>query len=206
MTTYTTISIDKSSFAKGVANAKKYAGTYNPATKTWRVPSDYLEMAPASRYGWVEIAAEALAPVVAAAVLEADEEDGIDHADYWTARDAEMEQEEAFVAARPRTRNDAVTEMVALDCSDARESGTYNQARIDVLRAEIDAFDAVGRVALAASVGPEWPYETAVARRMAWNAAIAALPKGTTQAVLEARCGHTHAELRRALRLHQIIT
>jgi len=72
-------------------------------------------------------------------------------------------------AARPKTREDRKAaiyrELDRKDCSIARESGTYNQAAIDALRAEMKAIESEE----AAEFAAEWTAEVTTARRQEWN-------------------------------------
>ena len=50
-----TISIriaSKTNFAKAVQYAKKAGGRFDPATKTWAIPSDRCELNAPGAYGW----------------------------------------------------------------------------------------------------------------------------------------------------------
>lgn len=75
---------------------------------------------------------------------------------------------------QPKTREEQreaiVRKINALDCSAAREAGTYDAARIDALRTKLAEIEAEEKAEFAA----EWTEETTVARRAEWNAMIKA--------------------------------
>jgi len=78
---------------------------------------------------------------------------------------AELDRRADLVeAARPRSAADVLRDLAALDCAIARESGTYDQARIDALRAELATLTTP-----APAPATTWTIETTLARRAEWN-------------------------------------
>jgi hypothetical protein len=70
-------------------------------------------------------------------------------------------------AARPkeRTEDTILKEIAALDCAVARESGTFDQAKVDALRKELDDL----REKEADKFTAEWTKEVTAERREQWN-------------------------------------
>lgn len=87
-------------------------------------------------------------------------------------RDELERREMATEAARPKTSADRKREIYhqleIKDCSIARECGTYNQAEIDALRAELAETEA----AEVAEFAAEWTPEETQTRRSAWNSFV----------------------------------
>jgi len=108
-------------------------------------------------------------------------------------------------AAAPMTRDDLVRLLDRLDCTIARESGTYDAARCDAIKAQIKAMDDAADAEFAA----EWTLETTRTRRAEWNATIKALSethKGLRFAVAVSAhakaVGYGTDDLRRAVKMH----
>ena len=76
------------------------------------------------------------------------------------------ERERQAALATPRTRDDICRELERLDCSLARECGTYDADKIAALKSELAAVDKAENDAFAA----EWTREVTIARRAEWNA------------------------------------
>lgn len=79
-------------------------------------------------------------------------------------------------AARPKTRSDRkyeiLHELEIKDCSIARESGTYNQAEIDGLRAQLAEIEAEEEAEFLA----DWTREETMRRREEWNSFVRSFP------------------------------
>jgi hypothetical protein len=105
-----------------------------------------------------------------------------------------------------RTRDDIIHDLSVCDTSGARESGTYNDARVNALRAELADTDKSEADAFAA----EWTLEVTQARRAAWNAEVDASiakgikPDGRLAYKIEQRLGYTLDDLKRAKALHNM--
>ena len=76
------------------------------------------------------------------------------------------ERERQAVQVMPRTRDDILRDLERLDCSLARECGTYDADKIAALKSELAAMDKANADAFAA----EWTREVTIARRSEWNA------------------------------------
>ena len=88
---------------------------------------------------------------------------------------AELERREYEAeAARPKSiaeQKAAILHKISIrDCSIARECGTYNQAEIDSLRAELKSLEGQENAKFTA----EWTLEETKSRRIIWNSFIAA--------------------------------
>jgi hypothetical protein len=110
-----------------------------------------------------------------------------------------------FDAARnePLTLDDLRRRLERLDNSLARESGTFDQTKVDALRAQIAAMEAEQDAAFLAA----WPRELTMERRAAWNAWVrsATTPKGVPVSAIAAQeraQGWVPSDLRRAIKLH----
>jgi hypothetical protein len=122
-------------------------------------------------------------------------------------RAAREEREIEDACKAPRTRYDVLRALETEDCSIARESGTYDAARVAELRAELAAMDKAEAEAFASV----WTRETTEARRAAWNAEgrklLAAhgnrIPASEIYA-LRKRLGYGIDEIKRAKALHGI--
>jgi hypothetical protein len=106
--------------------------------------------------------------------------------------------------SQPRTRDRIIRDLERYDSNIARESGTYDKAKVDALNAELAAMDKAADDAFAAV----WTVEVTIARRAAWNAGIMSLPKASGKISTRdmqdhiVRSGHTLDDLRRAVKLH----
>jgi hypothetical protein len=107
-----------------------------------------------------------------------------------------------------RTRDDLLRELERLDTFSARESGTFDQAKVDALRREIEAIDARAKAAFEA----EWTVKTTTARRAAWNARVQAGEFGKVGGgrvdwikvnAAEREQGWTTAALKQAIAMHK---
>jgi len=76
----------------------------------------------------------------------------------------EREQKENEIK-RPRTRDDILRELQSLDCSLARESGTYNPEKIKQLQDELSELEHQQNEKFLL----EWTAEVTQARRENWN-------------------------------------
>ena len=118
-----------------------------------------------------------------------------------------QDRERQMAAAMPRTRDSILRDLERLDCSIARESGTYDEVKVSALRAELAAMDKADNDAFAAI----WTRDVTLARREAWNAEIKAMaarngnkcPSREINALV-ARLGYDHNDIRRARALHGI--
>jgi hypothetical protein len=113
---------------------------------------------------------------------------------------SELESREIAEAANaPRTEFDILKDLEAADCAIARESGTYNQAKVDALRAELKAIkDKKLNDFLAV-----WTKEITIARRAEWNAFIRSLNGKMDLNIInkkESELGWTMADLKIAVR------
>jgi len=87
------------------------------------------------------------------------------------------------------------------DCSIARECGTWNQAEIDDLRAQLRGIEAEED----AEILTAWPLEITKERRVSWNDRVKAgiiTPKNMTKA--QATQGWTFSNLKKAVKLHNL--
>jgi hypothetical protein len=105
---------------------------------------------------------------------------------------------------RPRTlaeQRDAVMHQIdVLDCSIARESGTYDATHIAALRAEADRIDAeIKAETLSGLLASGRTREITIARRADWNSRNVI---ASTLARNEAEVGYTFADLRNAVVAH----
>lgn len=104
------------------------------------------------------------------------------------------------------TRDDLVSQLERLDCAVARESGTYDAARCDAIKALIKAMDDAAEAEFAA----EWTSDVTIARRAEWNARVQAGEFGTKKidvvAILDAEQaqGWSVSDLRRAVEMHKL--
>ncbi len=117
-------------------------------------------------------------------------------------RQEREEREAAALADLPRTRHDIIHELGVLDCSIARESGTYDAKRIAALRAERDAMDR----AVADAFTAEWTATVTRERRKAWNARVMAGEIKDSASAHEAMVaqGWTMADLKKAIKLYSL--
>jgi len=96
------------------------------------------------------------------------------------------------------------------DCSLARECGTYNQAEIDALTAELRTIEATEEAEFLAA----WPIDVTKERRAAWNARVKngefgnldRQPSDTIRRINRAQTaqGWSLIELRKAVKLHNL--
>lgn len=127
----------------------------------------------------------------------------------YRAEREKREIEEAIAYRKTRAgRKDRIYRLLeAKDCSIARECGTYNQAEIDALRAELAAIEAEEEVEFIAA----WPLGLTKERRASWNDRVRAgeftvrgqidpRKVGTAQSVQ----GWTFRDLKKAVKLHNL--
>jgi hypothetical protein len=110
---------------------------------------------------------------------------------------AELERRALESAPRPSRKETIHRELEIKDCSIARESGTYDQAEIDALRAELRSIEAAENETFCA----EWTREVFEARRNDWNSRVQAHGDKLTMdqvAAITADLGYGIDELRRA--------
>jgi len=128
---------------------------------------------------------------------------------YNPIREARIRKEREAEAARPKTINeqmDAIKHQISVrDCSIARESGTYNQAEIDQLRADLKALENRADDDFAT----EWPIEVTKTRRAEWNVYVNSELKNASNvsiAVYEAEKnqGWTVAQLKKAVKYYNL--
>lgn len=116
----------------------------------------------------------------------------------------------AAEAARPKSRQEQMSAIIrridTLDCSIARESGTYDAARVAALRADLARLKAADDAEFAAV----WRREVFEAKRAAWNDAMRALPgfasgkvRHTDVADMCKRLGIVESDLRRAKEMYK---
>ncbi len=113
----------------------------------------------------------------------------------------EIEAEANRPITRGGRRSQILGELERLDCSIARESGTYDADKVAALRAELNSIDAEAEAEFAA----EWTAEITQQRRSEWNTKIEA---GEITTAIEARAamdafGWTITDLKRAVALHE---
>jgi len=77
----------------------------------------------------------------------------------------EFEAHKEWTKTRAGRKDAIYTDLERKDCSIARECGTYNQAEIDGLRAQLAEIEAEEEAEFIAA----WPLETTKARRVDWN-------------------------------------
>jgi len=115
-------------------------------------------------------------------------------------------KEAARAKSRAERRYELLREIESLDCSMARESGTYDPDRIAALRAEVEAIDTEREAEFAA----EWTLEVTKARREEWNTRVLAGEFGSAPTCYKAmraaehEQGWTSDDLRRAVKMHQL--
>ena len=120
-----------------------------------------------------------------------------------------QDRERAARASQPRTRDDIIHELGVLDCSIARESGTYDAERIAALRSELDALAKVAAIvdqAAADTFAREWTIEITRERRATWNGMVKAKKinsAGSAQRA-EAKLGWTMRSLKKAIKLYSL--
>ena len=121
---------------------------------------------------------------------------------------AEREDRERKQAASlPRTQDDILRELERLDCSLARECGTYDADKIAALKSELAAMEKADDDEFLT----EWTVEVTNARRSEWNAEVKKLVAKHGKNVpgrevynLEERLGYTLADIRKAKQMHSI--
>lgn len=101
------------------------------------------------------------------------------------------------------TLDDLYRQIEALDCSSARESGTYDADKVAAIRAQIDDIKSADDAKFLAV----WTPEVMQARKDEWNAwaRANATKKGLSVSLVDARekaQGWTCEEMRRAIKLH----
>jgi len=113
----------------------------------------------------------------------------------------------AKVAADPKLqraeRKDAIRrEINILDCSIARESGTYDEDAIIALRAELDAIESDEQAEFLA----EWTPEVTKARRAEWNAKVKAgqIKDGRDIIDAERELGYRMSDIKRAVKANNL--
>ena len=124
---------------------------------------------------------------------------------YNPIRAAREAKDATMITALPVTADDLRRRLDALDCSAAREAGTFDAAKVAAIRAQIEAIEAAQRATFAAA----WPLETTKTRRAEWNGFIRAnsTSKGIRADVVAARIkaqGWTTDDLRAAVKLHNL--
>jgi hypothetical protein len=125
---------------------------------------------------------------------------------YRAKRERQEHEAEVAWSKTPAGRKDAIYRMLErLDCSIARECGTYDKAQIDQLHAELAQIEAGEQAAFAAA----WPLELTKERRAAWNARVRNGEFGTPPtfrrvAMAEHNQGWTGNDLKRAVKLHNL--
>jgi hypothetical protein len=88
---------------------------------------------------------------------------------YRAAREQrEFEAEKAWSKTRAGRKDRIYRDLERKDCSLARECGTYDQAEIDGLRAELAAIEAEETAEFIAA----WPLNITMERRAAWNSRV----------------------------------
>jgi len=128
---------------------------------------------------------------------------------YWAELDRRAAAEEA---ARPKTRGERKSELIhqlsVLDCSIARESGTYDEAKCQAIRDEIAKIEAEEE----AEFLTEWTLEETKQRRADWNARVRAgeftLPNGKADMAkvyeAEQAQGWGRQEMKKAIKIHNL--
>lgn len=120
----------------------------------------------------------------------------------------EVEEAIGFGKTRAGRKARIYRELEAKDCSIARESGTYNKAEIDDLRAQLRAIEAEEEAEFLAA----WTLEITQERRESWNARVKAGAFGTVGsgkvnfaavAAAEKAQGWTVDDLKKAVALHK---
>jgi roadblock/LC7 domain-containing protein len=126
-------------------------------------------------------------------------------------RDEINRRRHAAEAARVKTPEERIAtlqrKIAAEDCSIARESGTYDAAKIATYRAEIAELRAqvVAKMAAAEETfRAEWTPEVTLARKHEWNAASAAGKMKTWAAIrdYERKVGYTMDDLKKAVKMN----
>jgi uncharacterized protein with von Willebrand factor type A (vWA) domain len=117
----------------------------------------------------------------------------------------EWEERQAWGKTREGRKDRIYRLLGAKDCSIARECGTYNQAEIDELRAQLRGIEAEEQAEFLAL----WPLEITKARRVAWNARVNALEFGKKVDFrkvhrAETEQGWTMSDLKKAVQLHNL--
>lgn len=80
-------------------------------------------------------------------------------------REEMMQREYEAAAKHPRTEDAVLRDLERCDCDLARECGTYNEAKVAALHAELAAVRQAKEDAFVAA----WPRDVTVARRSEWN-------------------------------------
>lgn len=122
---------------------------------------------------------------------------------YRAARE-KKEIEEAIEWSKTRAgRKDRIyRDLERKDCSIARECGTYDQAEIDDLRAQLAAIEAEEE----AEFLEAWPLDITIARRAAWNAKVKTGDIKDTRDLARAENaqGWRMDQLKKAVKLHKL--
>ncbi len=120
-------------------------------------------------------------------------------------RAAREEKELRKEIARPKSigeRKDLIyRRLEILDCSIARECGTYDQAKIDQLRADLKILDAEENAGFLAS----WTIDITKERRISWNDKVRAgtiTPKNMMQAQISQ--GWRFEDLKKAIKIYNL--
>lgn len=113
----------------------------------------------------------------------------------------ELEAHKEWLKTRAGRKDSIYRELERKDCSIARECGTYNQAEIDALRAELAAIEAEEEAEFVAA----WPLDTTKTRRAEWNDRV---KRGeiTARNYIEAerKQGWTLSNLKRAVKYYNL--
>jgi len=130
---------------------------------------------------------------------------------YNPIRETRIKREMKEEAARPKTiseQMDSIRHQISIrDCSIARECGTFDQAEIDALRAEIKKLEGQEEAEFLAN----WSLDTTKERREGWNTMIKGFGSGKmSQAnmqkiyAVQGRQGWMLADLKRAVKIHNL--
>ena len=114
----------------------------------------------------------------------------------------EHEEEIAWSKTREGRKETIYRLLEKLDCSIARECGTYNPERIATLQAELAQIEA----AETAEFSSAWPLELTIRRRAEWNARVHQGEISNQQQLIKAEIkqGWTLSQLKKAVTLHGI--
>lgn len=122
----------------------------------------------------------------------------------------ELEAEAAYYRTREGRKERLERMIERKDCSLARECGTYDQAEIDDLRAQLRAIEAEEAEEFLAA----WPVDVTKSRRIAWNDRVKSgeFGKPGTHSpdmhrkvyAAEQAQGWTFAQLKKAIKLHNL--
>lgn len=129
---------------------------------------------------------------------------------YNPIRQARIREEYEAEAARPKSiseQMDAIRHQISIrDCSIARESGTFDQAEVDQLRATLNELEDADN----ANFLTDWTMDTTKTRRVAWNTMVKSGKFGGKRVDMNAvrrtekEQGWTLENLRRAIKLYNL--